>query len=37
MTKNTPCMQDYMYKVVIVGNSSVGKSSLLRRFTDDNF
>lgn len=28
---------DYMYKIVIVGNSSVGKSSLLRRFTDDNF
>jgi Ras-related protein Rab-1A len=28
---------DYLFKVVIVGNSSVGKSSLLRRFADDSF
>lgn len=26
-----------MFKVVIVGNSSVGKSSILRRFADDSF
>ena len=28
---------DYLFKIVIVGNSSVGKSSLLRRFSDDQF
>lgn len=28
---------DYLFKIVIVGNSSVGKSSLLRRFADDQF
>lgn len=28
---------DFLFKVVIVGNSSVGKSSLLRRFADDSF
>lgn len=28
---------DYLFKVVLVGNSSVGKSSLLRRLTDGAF
>lgn len=28
---------DYLFKVVIIGNSSVGKSSILRRFADDSF
>ena len=28
---------DYLFKIVIVGNSAVGKSSLLLRFTDDSF
>jgi len=28
---------DYLLKLVIVGNSAVGKSSLLLRFTDDEF
>jgi Ras-related protein Rab-1A len=28
---------DYLFKIVIVGNSSVGKSSILRRFADDSF
>lgn len=28
---------DYLFKIVITGNSAVGKSSLLLRFTDDDF
>lgn len=28
---------DYIFKVLIIGNSSVGKSSLLLRFSDDLF
>jgi GTPase SAR1 family protein len=28
---------DYVLKFVIVGSSSVGKSSILRRFADDEF
>ena len=28
---------DHIYKVVLGGDSSVGKSSLLRRFADDTF
>jgi GTPase SAR1 family protein len=35
-----PTMQknyDYILKFVIVGSSSVGKSSILRRFADDEF
>lgn len=28
---------DFVFKIVIVGNSSVGKSSLLMRFADDVF
>ncbi len=37
---NWICMQksyDYVLKFVIVGSSSVGKSSILRRFADDEF
>ena len=28
---------DYLFKLVIIGNSSVGKSSSLLRFADDKF
>ncbi len=28
---------DHLFKIVIVGNSSVGKSSILMRLTDDTF
>lgn len=29
--------QTSQYKIVLIGDSSVGKSSLLRRFADDSF
>jgi GTPase SAR1 family protein len=29
--------QDYFYKIVLIGDSSVGKSSILKRFSDDHF
>lgn len=29
--------QDFLFKIVIVGNQGVGKSSLFVRFCDDNF
>ncbi len=28
---------DYNFKIVLIGDSSVGKSSLLKRFADDAF
>lgn len=28
---------DYLFKLVIIGNSGVGKSSVLLRFSDDQF
>ena len=28
---------DYLFKVLIIGDSNVGKSSLLVRFADDSF
>lgn len=29
--------QDYFYKIALVGDSCVGKSSLLKRYADDHF
>jgi len=29
--------QQFQFKTVLIGDSSVGKSSLLRRFADDSF
>lgn len=34
---NYPMTQNFNYKIVLIGDSSVGKSSLLRRFADDSF
>ena len=28
---------DYLFKIVVVGNSSVGKTALIIRFSDDDF
>lgn len=28
---------DYLFELILIGNSSVGKSSLLLRFTTDSF
>lgn len=32
-----PCPPDQLFKIVFVGNSAVGKTSLLRRFCEDHF
>jgi Ras-related protein Rab-1A len=31
------CNYDYLFKIVLVGDSSVGKSCVLLRFADDQF
>ncbi|XP_033941252.1 EF-hand calcium-binding domain-containing protein 4B [Pseudochaenichthys georgianus] len=35
--ESSPSPPDRLFKIVLVGNSSVGKTSLLRRFCDDSF
>lgn len=37
MLKNKTQDVDYLFKIVFVGYSGVGKSSLIRRFTEDSF
>ena len=37
-SKNAPALrQDYMFKLIIIGNSGVGKSSLMQRVTTNEF
>ncbi|XP_006891363.1 PREDICTED: EF-hand calcium-binding domain-containing protein 4B [Elephantulus edwardii] len=35
--ESSPCTPDRLFKIVLVGNSSVGKTSFLRRFCEDRF
>lgn len=37
MTNTTDQHFDYMFKILIIGNSSVGKTSFLFRYADDSF
>lgn len=37
MTSTTDQHFDYMFKILIIGNSSVGKTSFLFRYADDSF
>lgn len=37
MNSNTDQHFDYMFKILIIGNSSVGKTSFLFRYADDSF
>ena len=34
---NTSRPHDYLFKIVLIGDSGVGKSNLLSRFTKDEF
>jgi Ras-related protein Rab-1A len=37
MYESTPPSYDYLFKMLLIGDSGVGKSCLLTRFTDDRF
>ena len=37
MSNETGLDYDYLFKIILVGETSVGKSSLLLRFIDDNY
>lgn len=37
MPRNCLIISDHLFKLVLIGDSSVGKSSILLRFADDKF
>jgi Ras-related protein Rab-1A len=37
MSNDTGPDYDYLFKIILVGDTTVGKSSLLLRFIEDNF
>src|SRR5690242_13530223 len=37
MSKNVQTTYDYLFKIALIGDAAIGKSSILIRFTDNDF